>query len=219
MSSDRSPFLFRISLVAALSLLSVLVLLCLAALHMSGNLQVVAQFFPVFSQGGTLSEKSFTMREFSQLAVFSPIGIGPKDKQEIDEMLVRYYLEMRYTQMPDNNEMLTRWGEGGAVYYLSQPSVYAEFSSGLQKRLDSLPDVVKTIEIKNVTRYENRNQFNIDFVIYEAYPDGQVQAKGKNAVLTFVYRPYRRIFSPFFTNPYGLMFTQFEETEKKLDLN
>ena len=193
---------FRISLWVSLFLLGCLVLLCLTAIHTGGNLKVAAQFFSV------------APRSFTQLKEISPIESGTKDKAMLDEMLMRYYLETRYTQMPDASEMRYRWGIGGPLYYLSLPSLYNDFAKDVAKKIDDLPDVVKTIEIKRVTRQDN--VFIVDFMVYENYPEGQVRAQQKNAVLEFVYLPARRVLGrPHFNNPYGLTFIRFEETERK----
>ena len=198
----NSLLLFRISLWCSVVLLGCLFLLCLTAIQMGGNLKVVAQFFSV-------APKTFT-----QLKSISPFESGTKDKSMIDEMLMRYYLEMRYSQIPDSAEMRYRWGVGGPLYYLSLPSLYNDFSKGIAKKIDDLPDVVKTIEVKRVIRQEN--VFMVDFVVYENLPGGQVRVQQKNAILEFIYIPARRILGwPHFNNPYGLTFVRFEETERK----
>ena len=195
---------FRLSLFGAVFLLVILVLLSLTAWQMTKELHVVAQFFPT-------TQNSPTLREFSQLNTISPLEISGKDKDQIQEMLVRYYLEMRYTQIPDPNEMYFRWGVGGPVFYLSLPSLYYEFAKGLETRVESLPeDLIKTIDIKTVEH--KGNVFIVNFDLYEhSLATGQIQLQHRNAILEYTYAPSRRLSLPNFTNPYGLIFIRIEE--------
>ena len=196
-----SVLLLRISLVSAIFFLSVLVLLCLTAQQAGKKLEVVAQFFPT-------TQNAPTLYEFSQLNRLVPFK-AINDKKRINEMLVRYYLEMRYTQMQDTNEMTYRWGFGGPVYRLSSPLVYVAFSKDLEKKLDTLPDIVKIIDIRNV-RLQG-NVYEVDFTVYTNFPDGRSQPEEKRATLEYVYAPFRRSLSSFYGNPYGLMFIRFGE--------
>ena len=196
-----SVLLLRISLVSAIFFLSVLVLLCLTAQQIGKKLEVVAQFFPT-------TRNAPILYEFSQLNRVVPFK-AIDDKKRIDEMLVRYYLEMRYTQMQDTNEMKYRWGFGGPVYRLSSPLVYVNFSKNLEKKLDTLPDVVKIIDIENID--VRGNVYEVDFTIYTNFPEGHFQTERKRAVLEYVYVPFRRSLSSVYGNPYGMMFVRFEE--------
>lgn len=191
---------FRLSLFGAVFLLVLLVLLTLTAWQMTKELHVAAQFFPT-------TQNSPTLREFSQLNTISPLEISGKDKEQIEEMLVRYYLEMRYTQIPDKREMYFRWGKGGPIFYLSTPSLYYEFAKNL--KIETLPDLIRTIDIKDVVH--KGNLFIITFALYEHLPTGQVQVQYRNVVLEYSYASRRRMFLPYFTNPYGLVFIRVEE--------
>ena len=194
---------FRLSLLGAISLLIFLTLLALTAWQMTKEVHVTAQFFPT-------TQNSPTLREFSQLNTISPLEISGKDKEQIEEMLVRYYLEMRYTQIPDEGEMYFRWGVGGPVFFLSLPSLYYDFVDGdAEKKVDGLPDLIRTIDIKSVEH--KGNIFIVTFVLYEHLPTGQVQSQQRNVILEYTYAKSRRISSANFTNPYGLIFIRTEE--------
>lgn len=198
-----SVLFFRVSLVCAVFSLMLLLLLSLTAWQMSKKLHVVAQFFPT-------TKNSATLGEFSQLNTLSPLDIsGEKDREQIEEMLARYYLEMRYTQIPDGYEMAHRWGIGGPVFLLSTPSLYNKFAKNLESRLDSLPEIVRTIDIEDVKH--KGGLFEIRFYVYENLSTGQVRGQYKMALLKYDYVPVRRIRSPYFSNPYGLVFTNIEE--------
>ncbi len=191
---------FYISLIAAVLLLILLILNCLTALQTGGKLQVIAQFFPA------------NLREFSHLNTLSALDSVRKrrDREKIDEMLVRYYLEMRYTQIPDRNEMLYRWGRGGPLYLLSLPSLYAEFVKDFDHKLESIRNV-QTIKIIKVEKDQD-NVFRVNFFIYEHIPQKAPIEKEKTATITFGYEPKRIRHSSVFSNPYGLMVIRFHES-------
>ena len=195
---------FRVTLFVSAILMVILVFLALAAVQVGSKLKVVAQFFPT-------TKDSSTLYEFNQLSTLSPIEMG--DRKLIDEMLMRHYLEMRYEQMPDIREMKYRWGIPGPVYILSSPKVYSDFSVGLEKKLDNLPDLIVTIHVRDVSRRDN--VFIVNFSIREHLPDGQVRIKEKNAVLEFRYISGRPRWDRKLINPYGLIFVRFEETDRK----
>ena len=223
--------LFRISFFSALFLMVCLVMQTLTAYHMvSGNsearLQVRAQFFPIAvpkNKEGVAS-KDFsqpTLHEFSQLNTFSPmyfdtevngLDVGMRDKGMIDEMLVRYYLETRYTQIPDLNEMAYRWGIGSPLYFLSTRKLYNDFIGKWDQKMASLGKNVITIHIKNIKR--GGNSFDVDFDLYENLPDGQHRFKSKHVNLKFRYANFH-MYTPIFSNPYGMIFTSLDESEIK----
>ena len=212
MSSKTSARLFfRITLGISVFLSLLLVMLSLTALQVGGKLTVVPQFF------SATKETAAILGKFTQLNSISPISSGNEGKGLIDEMLVRYYLEMRYSQIPDAAEMQVRWGTGGPVDLLSLPSIYSKFAAKASPKIDKLPRNVITIDIKRLWRDRN-NTFNIDFLIYERFPNGMHNVIAKNVILRFRYYRYR-IFrnSTKFNNPYGFTVIHFEETEKKMN--
>ena len=112
--------------------------------------------------------------------------------------------------------MTVRWGAGGPVDLLSLPSIYSKFSVKARPKIDKLSPNVITINIKKLWR--DKNTFNVDFLVYERFPNGGIKVSGKNAILRFRYYRYR-IFrnSSQFNNPYGFTIIHFEETEKKIN--
>ena len=201
-----SLVLFYISLITSILMVSSLVFLALTALQTARSAQVVAQFFTA------TKEAKGILVEFSQLNSITPMETI--DRKLLDEMMVRYYLEMRYTQIPDQQEMAYRWGIGGPVHILSGPLVYNEFSKDLKKKIESLPDVVKTIQIQKVTH--TGAGFDIDFLIFDNYSDGRPSTySGRNVMVDFTYSKSRRRYQGNYTNPYGIVFTRFSERIRK----
>ena len=205
-------FLFHITLFFSFLMLSSLVFLGLVALQAEDGLNVVAQIFTATKDSGAM------LHEFSQLHTLSviPTDATPlrrDDTEKIDEMFARYYLSMRYEQIPDEAEMTYRWGIGGPLYLLSLPSVYNDFAGKLEKKISSLPNSVSSVEVQDVNL--NGNVFTIIFLIHENLPGNQVRTKRKNAMIEFAYIKSRRRFNPNFTNPFGFTVVRFEETEVK----
>ena len=201
----RSTIFFRVSLFSALFLMSALVLLTLVAVQMGKKLDIRAQFFSVIQNSATLTESS-------QLKTYLPMDTGVRDKGIIDEMLARYYLEMRYEQVPDANEMTYRWGIGGPVYLLSTPKLYNDFAGDLEKKVDKLSSSIITIDITGLHR--GGNVFQIDFDVYETPSDGsEPRRTPKTVSLEFRYIPARVRYSSVFSNPYGLTFIRIDESK------
>lgn len=223
---------FRISLFSAFFALILLVLLCLAAVQVEEELNVLAQVFPVvdleslkqkalkgggsaspLNGGGRQERYSVVLREFSQLKTLTPME--ELDRKKIEEMFARYYLALRYEQVPDSNEMAYRWGKGGPLYLLSYPSVYNKFAGDLKDKIEALPNLVSVVEIKEMRRTAAGNGFTVIFRIHETLSDGRQRTLEKQASLNFGYISARRRYSPIFVNPYGLIFTSFEESDVK----
>ena len=206
---------FRISLIITLVFVSSLVLLSLTALYTSSKLQVTPQFFFDPKILGDSSQRTmiYSLKDTS--------GRNESGQKIIDEMLMRYYIQMRYEQFQDLPEMLFRWGRGGVIYVLSSPKVYKDFTRTIEEKVRNLPDMVQTVEIKNLKRDKHPNtgrelnSFSVDIVIYEQYPEGRVVSKEKAIHAEFSYVKGRRLFSPYLINPYGLVFRGFSEADNE----
>ena len=208
----KGRVLFDIGLFFSFLTLSSLVFLGLVALQTEDKLNVVAQIFTTTKDSGAV------LHEFSQLHTLTviPTDATPlrrEDTEKIDEMFARYYLSMRYEQVPDEAEMTYRWGIGGPLYLLSLPSVYNDFAGKLEKKISSLPNSVSSVEVQKVSL--DNNVFTIIFLVHENLLGNQVKTKKKNAMIEFAYIKSRRRFSPIFTNPFGFTVVRFEETEVK----
>ena len=205
---------FRISSIVALIFVSLLVLLSLTGLEMSSRLQVTPQFFIDPRILGESSQRTtlYSLKDSS--------GRSESGQKIIDEMLVRYYLMMRYEQIPDLPEMAFRWGKDGVIYLLSTVDVYSDFARQIQSTVASLPDMVQTVEIKHLERIKtdsgkDARRFSVDIVLHEQYPDGHVVSKAKTVQIAFGYTRRRRLFSKYLTNPYGFTISSFIESDNK----
>lgn len=132
------------------------------------------------------------------------------DRRMIEEMLVRYYLTMRYTFFPNHTEMTYRWRWGSALSRISATEVHKEFvGEDLDQKIRDLGENVKTVNIVSLKKDEKDNRaFNVQMEIYTLRPDGFLEKIEKYDVrLNFDYKNRYKIFSPNFNNPYGMYFT------------
>jgi len=131
----------------------------------------------------------------------------------LDEMMVRYYLEMRYSLLPDQKEMERRWAPSGVVAYLSTPSVFKEFQAqaiDLEKVEGRRP---KVVDIIRVERVNNSKQYFVDIDIYEY--DGSTRWVKQRKSLTVDYANWtsRVMLNQAFANPNGFIVTRVYEAE------
>ena len=146
------------------------------------------------------------------LLIATPMRVASVER--IEEMLIRYYIDMRYSVLPDVDEMRRRWGERGVVAYLSSPRVYREF----------LPDknVLNTIEkggklsvvdILEVKRHPD--YYEVDFDIHDFDGVSQWKKTSKRVIAGFTHQPDRALLGAGIGNPRGFVVTRVDEREKK----
>ena len=204
----------KISSILAILFCGVLLMLCLTALNMSRELQVTPQFFVDPKYSGESSQKMmiYSLKDAS--------GRQEEGQKILDEMLMRYYIQMRYEQIPDMQEMLFRWGRGGVINVLSTSAIYNSFIQNVKNTMATLPDIIQTVEIESLNRDKNDrgqfiNSFTIDIVLRKYYPDGRKsEEEKKNIGAAFGYVKQRRLFTPYLTNPYGWTIHTFNEKQK-----
>lgn len=172
------------------------------------GLYALSQFFPF-----AMSSK--------ELVIATPFDKGPSyydndlDRREIEEMLVRYYLDMRYSYIPDSQEMMVRWGKRSPMLRLSTPAVHQKVTKGdLKETVTEMTKkgIVKTVDVTSVVK--GRNQFNVEMDVYSVSPDLPMSKETYTIRLDYRYSDSRKRFNKDFVNPYGLYFTHVEMTKK-----
>lgn len=207
-----SQMVLKITSVIAIVFCAVSLVLAWTAVNMAEKLQVTPQFFVDPKYLGDSSQRMmiYSLKDAS--------GRKEEGQKILDEMLSRYYIQMRYEQIPDQPEMLFRWGRGGIVFMLSTGDVYKKFASSIKTTILSLPDLVQTVEINRLERNtkdgKGLNSFTIYITLRRHYPDGRkVEEEKRKVTLAFGYAKPRRIFSPHLTNPYGWTVREFGESK------
>ena len=165
-----------------------------------GGINVLAQFLSSPMRGGNL-------------ALTSPFDKGKDyidndmDRKLIEEMLARYYLEMKYTFFPDEQEMMRRWGNMSPLVRISTRQLHNQLSGGnLENRIREKHDV-DTVEIIKIEKTEGRtNQYIAEIRVTTTSEMGRIDSKMYRVTMDFSYsRSYRSFFrEP--VNPYGLYF-------------
>ena len=164
-------------------------------LQASTQVRVLANVVQIADKGFISFKDDFT--QFVPLNAMSP--------NLIDEMLVRYYLDMRYSLLPDKLEMERRWGEKGVVAYLSTASAYRDFQEPalyLKTVEDMRPRVV---DIVSISRQGNYYDVAMDLYEYEGSRGWKKQTK--NLWVYFTYVPARAYLGKSFSNPKGFVVT------------
>ncbi len=149
---------------------------------------------------------------FEDLSQVVPINAGIWTR--VDDMLVRFYLEMRYSIIPDLDEMKRRWGEAGIVSYLSSSSAYNAF----MPKPNEISQIVTSTppRVVDVTRVERQGgRYSVDFDLYEFDKISKWRKTSKTATLDFTYDRSRVLLVPEMGNPNGFVITRVSESEEK----
>jgi len=217
MNTQKAHLYFILSLVGALFSLSITFFLSLVLFqhvyrdNSGGGLYALPQIFAPARTSG-------------EFTIATPIDSAnyyksDRTRQNIEEMLARYYLELRYSFIPDRREMLYRWGKSGPLMRLSTSDVHRKITAGqdLEDYFAQMPqDEVRTIEITRFGRSENRRQFDVDMIIHTLKYDGQMTSTGYRVYMDFRYSNARKAFTKNYTNPYGLYFYNITRTKNIL---
>jgi len=144
------------------------------------------------------------------------IRVTPMDvvgKGRLDEMFVRYYLEMRYSMIPDRAEMERRWGDRGVVAYFSSPAVYKDFQpqSSFFDKVDNMPP--RVVDILKVDR--KGTYFTVDFDTYTFDGSTNWVKDARRVVVQYTYAPNRRLLTRSMSNPFGFVVTRVDESDRK----
>lgn len=174
----------------------------LTLLQMAPKLHVLSQIVTM-----PMSTQEFLQTE--------PFSTAMGDKPLIDEMLVRYYLDMRLSSFSDVVEMAKRWGVGGPVWRLSHPSVYRGFLSGsLKEKLKAVRQqrVTQSVDVTSVSRLDNT--FTIEYTLY-AYAQGKISAEKRVAIIEVGYVEGAKYFRASHSNPYGMFIKSYNSSRKR----
>lgn len=169
---------------------------------MGGGVNILPQFIRYYPMEG------------KDLMFTSPFNKGDdyidKDSERklIAETLARYYLEMKYTVIPDKTEMVRRWGPRSPLVNISTSQVHRKLMGPkLETRINELRDVetVNVIRIAPAKDVTNRYEADVEINTIKD-TTGILQSRKLNVTLDFRYSKSRRRFFGEPVNPYGLYF-------------
>ena len=185
-------------------LLTITVMLVMTLSNVAPRVDVIPQLF------------TRQQMNFNQLVEVTNMNAPVKEKELIDEMLVRFYIENRINFIPDKDELTYRYGIGGPIHRLSAPGVYGGFMAQVGNFEESLEGETGTrmADILGVSRDRN-NTFTVDFDVYE-YNKGSMTFGGRRrATVRISYSSAYRQFGRDFANPYGMVVISYRETGLK----
>ena len=160
---------------------------------------------------------------FSQLVETTNMNMPDKELKRIkelyliDEMLVRFYVEMRHGFVPDFSELTYRYGPNGPIRRLSTPAIYRKFAAQKgaldPQQLKEMQGQTTTADITRVTRRDD--VFTVDFDLYQSR-NGAVSFGGSRRATVKIKRmPSYRSFGSDFTNPFWVVVVSYDETALK----
>ncbi len=223
MTSEKAYLCLIVSLVGSIFLLCITFFLSFNLFRYADQLRVVSQFYTI---GIMDSSRQMDVVPFE-------VENNKSTLMQLDEMLIRYYIEKRYTSIPDPTEMGRRWHKRGFFASLVTKKIYDDFVPDLKKQLSSLPLVVYTVDILDVQQTSVKKDkkgndiytYTIDIDVYARSPNGEAQKVQKKRVILQVGHYPSRIFwnkeftTPYgitvATNPYGFVIGDFSETDRK----
>ena len=200
----NSGFVVTVAMVACGGLFLVMFFLSLTVWQASGSFRLVG----------------FLMREDSRTSadMFEAVSLSKNEGRELrsqlEEMFVRYYVEMRETILPAGTELKRRWGVGGPVHMLSSPRVYNKFKPSEEDmaRIQESHQQ-RTVDILSVRKMKE-GLYDVMFDVYQT-TSGRMQRRRKTMSLKYTYSPSYRRLGRSFSNPFGMVFTDVNITDVK----
>ena len=152
---------------------------------------------------------------------YEPITEDMQSLKQLREMYIRQYIIMRNTVVNDYQEMVTRWGPGGIVNFMSSPQVYNEFV-GMSSKIEAMFDNSYSSEVKidKLEREgENSPAWIALFTIYNLSQgrssggDLTLKIKRYKASITPKFVPERRLTRVRLINPLGFTVVKYSQDE------
>ncbi len=197
----NAEFLAKFWMIVAAIIIAFNLLIILTLLQMAPRLKVISQILtsPMSS---------------NQLIQAEPLSSDIGDKKLLDEMLIRYYLEMRLSLFADQTEFNRRIGVGGPVWLLSNADVYRQFLAGFGEEVTQLRNLsyTESVDIQRISRLGNT--FTVEFDVVRLL-GSTISRESKVSIIEVVHDPSRRVFRTNFANPYGLTVVKYNESKKK----
>ena len=192
-------------------------ILVLTLMQMAPKLKVIAQILsnpenPMMNTMQHIQIDTLPMRGL----LSSHSEINKTNRKLLDEMLVRYYLDMRYSLFADEREMRFRWAPGGVIHRLSSPAVYKKFAPHKDefKKIKGLNYSI-SVDILSITSLDNT--YTVEFNLYTFYPhepNEKPTVQRRVANFEIGHRRNVHIYNRIASNPFGFYVKTFNETTK-----
>lgn len=213
-------FLAKFWMVLASIGIAINLIIVLTLLQMAPKLKIIAQILP--SSDTTKETANYAQIDTLPLKglLSSDSNINKNNRALLDEMFVRYYLDMRLSRFNDPAEMLYRWV--GVVRRLSAPHVYytflKEFKEGIEEELKKMPEEKETRSIDILSVSSIGKIYSVEFNVFQYDPLAPIprpKVQRRIATIEIAHRPNVHLYNTQETNPYGFYIKNYRETVKK----
>lgn len=104
------------------------ILVILACICISMNIMLAATMYLMLPQRSVQPQLFTINKYFSELERIEPEEMYVQVTDLVIEQHVSEYIIFRYLVTGDYDDLVTRWGKGGLVYWYSEPRVYQDFA-------------------------------------------------------------------------------------------
>lgn len=142
--------------------------------------------------------------------------------KQITEMYIKQYVITRNTVVLDEQEMKTRWGLGGIIYFMSTPEVYYDFVGNNAEAVGNMYDGEYSSEVYIDyldKESENSPSWRVDFTIHHLSQNRNsgwamtLKTEKFRASITPRYHPERKIVARRLVNPLGFTVEKYNQSE------
>lgn len=152
---------------------------------------------------------------------YEPITPKMPSIKQMTELFVKQYVIIRNSVINDEQEMKTRWGEGGIIAYLSTPEVYREFAGKNAKKTEKMFEkgFSKEVRIDSLNKVSDSSPaWIVNFTVYTLSQKNNgnslVFTKTKmRASVTPKFIPERRTVFTRLVNPLGFVVLKYNQDE------
>ncbi|MBO7244411.1 MAG: type IV secretion system protein [Alphaproteobacteria bacterium] len=187
----------------------------LTLVQMAPKLKMIAQILP--SPMHTLDHIQIDTLPVKGL-LNSTANSNRINRELLDEMLIRYYIDKRISHFPDKIEMNSRWGAAGDIRKLSSPSVYSKFAKNMKEKIEQITSTRETrsVDITRISKLGNIYTVEFDVFLFNPYdPVVKPKIQKRIATITINHHPNRHVYSRILSNPFGFYVEKYDEDIKK----
>lgn len=211
---------FQAKFCMALAALGVAInlIIVLTLVQMAPKLKMIAQVLP--SSETTINTSSHI--QVDTLPVKGLLGsnsnINKSNRALIDEMLIRYYLDVRLSSFGDEEELKARWLAGGAVHRLSSPAVYNKFAKDIKEKIKELKNerITRSVHVAAISTLGNTYTAEVDIYTHNPFePNEKPKVQRRVITMQIGHRNNIHRYNKFESNPYGFYVSVYNERIKR----
>ncbi len=211
-------FLAKFWMTLASISIAINLIIILTLVQMAPKLKMIAQVLP--SSETTINTSSHIQVDTLPIRglLDSNSDINKSNRALIDEMLVRYYIDVRLSSFADEHEMSARWAAGGAVHRLSAPAVYREFSKDIKEKLKTIKNkrTTTSVHITSITTLGNTYTAEVDVYVHNPYePNEKPKVQHRLITMQIGHRNNIHRYNKFESNPFGFYVGVYKERKKR----